>query len=68
MFNRQKMRFRFTEYEPEAFLTPIRNTIDQYHKADNWKKFRTNAIKEDFSWDRSAKSYLKLYRSTQQAK
>jgi starch synthase len=53
--------FKFTDYKPKKFLASIRDAISQYHKTDNWKKLRTSAMKEDFSWDRSAKSYLKLY-------
>ena len=60
--------FKFTDYKPEAFLASIRDAINQYHKADSWKKLRANAMKEDFSWNRSAKSYLRLYRSTLKVK
>jgi starch synthase len=60
--------FKFTDYKPKAFLTSIRDAISQYHKAENWKKLRVSAMKEDFSWDQSAKRYLKLYRTTLKVK
>ena len=56
--------FTFTDYKPGAFLASIRDAVDLYHNTASWKKLRNNAMKEDFSWDRSAHSYLDLYRST----
>jgi starch synthase len=56
--------FTFTDYKPKAFLTSILNAVDLYHNPTSWKKLQNNAMREDFSWDRSARSYLDLYHST----
>ena len=56
--------FKFTDYNPTAFIESIREAIDLFHNTESWRKLRTNAMKEDFSWDRSAESYLKLYHTT----
>ena len=59
--------FTFTDFKPRAFFASIRNAVDLYQDTASWKKLRSNAMKEDFSWNRSARSYLDLYRSTLQS-
>ena len=56
--------FTFTDFKPRAFFASIRNAVNLYQDTASWKKLRSNAMKEDFSWTRSASSYLDLYRST----
>jgi starch synthase len=55
--------FKFGPYESGAFLSAIRQAIDLFSDASSWKGLMANNMKEDFSWDRSARSYLELYRS-----
>jgi hypothetical protein len=55
--------FKFRPYESGAFLSAIRQAIDLFSDANSWKGLMGNNMKEDFSWDRSARSYLELYRS-----
>ena len=56
--------FKFTSYTPKAFLRSLQKAIALFHNPGAWRKLRTNAMKEDFSWDRSARSYLELYKTT----
>lgn len=56
--------FTFTDYKPKAFFTSVLNAVDLYHNPTSWKKIQNNAMREDFSWDRSARSYLDLYYTT----
>jgi starch synthase len=56
--------FKFRAYKPTAFLGALQKAIALFHTPGAWRKLRTNAMKEDFSWDRSARSYLELYRTT----
>jgi starch synthase len=56
--------FKFTAYKPKAFLRALQKAVELFHNAGAWRKLRTNAMKEDFSWDRSARSYLELYNTT----
>ena len=60
--------FTFMDYKPGPFFAAIRDAVDLYHDTASWKKLRSNAMKENFSWGRSARSYLDLYRSTLQNK
>jgi starch synthase len=55
--------FKFSTYETAAFLGAIRKALDLYTDSDAWKNLMTRNMREDFSWDRSARSYLELYRS-----
>ncbi len=55
--------FKFSPYRPEALLSAVRDAIDLFNDAKNWKKLRTNGMKADFSWERSARRYLDLYQS-----
>jgi starch synthase len=54
---------KFSAYQPQALLSAVRDAVDLFGDAKNWKKLLTNAMKADFSWDRSARSYLELYQS-----
>jgi len=55
--------FKFASYEADAFFSAIRQAIDLFSDAGSWKRLMANGMKEDFSWDRSAESYLALYES-----
>jgi len=55
--------FKFGPYKPAAFIEAIQNAVDLFQDAKAWKKLVANGMRADFSWDRSAKSYLALYRS-----
>jgi len=55
--------FKFTAYQPQALLSAIEGAVDLFGEVKLWKKLRTNGMEADFSWDRSARSYLDLYRS-----
>jgi starch synthase len=56
--------FTFTDYKPKAFFASVLNAVDLFHNPVSWKKLQNNAMREDFSWNRSARSYLDLYHST----
>ena len=56
--------FKFTDYEPNAFLAFIREAINLFQNMESWKKLRNNAMIEYFSWNRSAEHNLELYRTT----
>jgi starch synthase len=51
-------KFNFSICGTVAFLGAIRQAMDLYTDSDAWKDLITNNMKEDFSWDRSARSYL----------
>jgi starch synthase len=44
-------------------MEAIKRALILYSMPDIWKKLQVNAMKKDFSWQRSAEQYLELYRS-----
>jgi len=54
--------FKFIEYKAQDFLTTVDKAMGVYKQPKAWKKLVANAMVEDFSWDRSAKEYLELYK------
>jgi starch synthase len=53
--------FKFVRYRGQDFLDQIKRAIDFYHRPDHWKQLIHNAMKADFSWERSAATYFQLY-------
>jgi starch synthase len=54
--------FKFVPYNGKAFLQQIKAAIHYYHQPEHWKRLLRNAMTADFSWQRSAESYVELYR------
>ncbi|PKN66641.1 MAG: glycogen synthase GlgA [Deltaproteobacteria bacterium HGW-Deltaproteobacteria-15] len=54
--------FRFESFEPESFFSAIRQALSLYRKVRIWRQLAVSGMKADFSWDRSAESYLEIYR------
>ncbi len=54
--------FKFKEYSSEALVMKLREAVAVYKDHKAWKELQTAAMKEDFSWDRSAARYIELYR------
>jgi starch synthase len=61
--NGQGTGFLFTEYHPTALWEALQHALQTYraHSA-RWRRLQVNGMKRNFSWDRSATEYLKLYR------
>ena len=59
----KKNGFLFKNVDSEEFYKCLENALDVYYnKKDKWRKMQINGMKADFSWDRSAKEYLRIYR------
>ena len=58
--------FKFKAYKAEAFLGAVRQSVALFDDSKAWKRLIANGMREDFSWDRSARSYLDLYQSVLQ--
>ena len=55
--------FSFTDFTPEALLRTMKRALKVYYNnPKKWKQLQINGMKKDFSWDKSAKEYLKLYK------
>jgi starch synthase len=60
--------FKFTRYDAKEFLTTIKMGIGFYFQSEHWRQLLRNAMAADFSWERSAEAYLKLYRKALEKK
>ena len=54
--------FLFVPYEGRALLAAVDRALSFYPVKEKWTALMRNAMSADFSWDRSARSYLDLYR------
>jgi starch synthase len=53
--------FKFAAYSPGALREAVERALTAYGDRKNWKALQTRGMREDFSWDRSADQYVKLY-------
>ncbi|MDF2985333.1 MAG: glycogen/starch synthase, ADP-glucose type [Eubacterium sp.] len=57
--------FTFANYNAHDMLNTIRRAVDFYqNKKDIWKLIVERGMRTDFSWDKSAKEYMKMYQET----
>lgn len=57
--------FLFEEYSVDAFLDTVNRALDIFSRKREWGTIITRAMKEDFSWNRSAKAYAAMYEDLQ---
>jgi starch synthase len=60
--------FKFTRYDAKEFLNTIRVAIGFYSQPHHWRELIRNAMTADFSWNRSAEAYLRLYQKALEKK
>lgn len=58
---RQSTGFLFEAAKGDALAGAIRRALDAYSDPDGWSERQHFAMSQDFSWRRSAKTYLDLY-------
>ena len=60
--------FKFTEYSPAALATALGRALDAYRNPKRWKTLQQRALRQDHSWDVSAREYVKVYRGIENGK
>ena len=60
--NGQGTGFLFAEYQPRALLDKLRSALGVFANRKRWTRLQTNGMQMDFSWDRSAAEYVKMYK------
>ncbi|MGI6213962.1 MAG: glycogen synthase GlgA [Christensenellales bacterium] len=55
--------FDFVSYNAHDMLDAVRRAKDAYYDKDMWKVIVQNAMKQDYSWKKSAKLYKELYKT-----
>ena len=53
--------FTFEEYSPEALLGTLRWALGIYGNRAVWRRIQVSGMQQDFSWDASARQYVKVY-------
>lgn len=54
--------FSFKPYTPEALLETIKRALKIYRQhPEQWKRLMLRAMESDYSWERSAQEYVKIY-------
>jgi starch synthase len=60
--------FVFAEYTAEALLQVLRRALAAFQNPRKWRALQLAGMKQDHSWDRSAREYVRIYeRAIQEA-
>ena len=53
--------FKFAEYSPAGLQSALERALAVYRKPRSWKALQVRGMRQNFSWDKSAREYVKLY-------
>ncbi len=53
--------FVFDQYTPEALLETLRRALAAFGNPSKWRELQLEGMKQDHSWDRSAREYVTIY-------
>ena len=59
--NGQGTGFLFADYHPRVMMHALGNALAAFPNKKVWTRLQKNGMKADFSWDRSAGEYVKMY-------
>jgi starch synthase len=54
--------FLFAPYTGDAMLGALDEAVRVFGRPPEWKQLQQNGMRADFSWDRSAREYVKVYK------
>jgi starch synthase len=60
--------FKFSEYSGEALLQTIRAALVAFEDKAGWQKLMRNGMSKDFSWNASAREYVRIFEKVKQSK
>jgi starch synthase len=58
--------FKFSEYTGEALLATIRTALQVFPERPSWETLMRNGMAKDFSWNASAREYVRVYERARQ--
>ena len=53
--------FSFRDYRPGALLEALNRALALFPERRKWRALQVAGMRQDFSWDRSAGEYVKIY-------
>jgi starch synthase len=53
--------FKFEGYSAAALMGAVREALAAYADANRWKRLILNGMRQDYSWEASARQYAELY-------
>jgi starch synthase len=56
--------FKFRDYAPGAMIGALQQALGVYQNGQNWIRMQQAGMREDHSWDASAREYVKVYRAS----
>ncbi|HTC93867.1 MAG TPA: glycogen synthase GlgA [Terriglobales bacterium] len=60
--------FKFVEYTGEALLQTVKAALTAFKNKTAWQKLMRNGMAKDFSWNSSAREYVRVFDKVRQAK
>ncbi|HOZ55776.1 MAG: Glycogen synthase [Parcubacteria group bacterium ADurb.Bin316] len=57
-----KVGFKFKDFSTDALIKTLQKAIKVFDNKKKRKQLQQNCMQQDFSWDKSAKEYLALYK------
>jgi starch synthase len=60
--------FKFSEYNGEALLETIQAALAAFRDQHMWRVLMRNGMTQDYSWDASARDYIRVYERAKQIK
>jgi starch synthase len=60
--------FKFSEYNGEALLLTIKEALKAFRDQPSWRNLMRNGMNKDFSWNASAKEYVRVYERARQTR
>jgi len=58
--------FKFTDYNGEVLLLTVKEALHAYRDQTSWQTLMRNGMAKDFSWNASAKEYVRVYERARQ--
>jgi starch synthase len=58
--------FKFSEFSGEVLLLTIKHALLAFRDQSSWQLLMRNGMKKNFSWDASAKEYIRIYERVKQ--
>jgi glycogen synthase len=60
--------FKFTDYNGEALLLTVKEALKAFRDQSSWQQLMRNGMTKDFSWNASAREYIRVYERVRQGR